>query len=322
VIADLPAGWSTRRPTIDDVPEILAMIHASDIAAVGEPDFTSEEVIEVLTGPNHDPKRDSWLAVNENDRVVGWAFLENTTRGERDLFDVYVHPDYGRPAQAHLLDLVLGRIPGRAGEFGHPEMTARAGAIASETNYIGLLQAAGFEFKKRYARMQRELTGDEQVPEFPDRVTIRNVRHDDDAEMQTFHRILETAFADLPDYLPFDYVTFRQRLAALPSITWDEWFIAEFDDVPAAILQSADQSTERNEGWVKNLAVAKEFRGRGLGGLLLRTAFATYAAKSRTSAGLGVDMTNPTGAYRLYERVGMHAAYEADVYERTVAAAE
>jgi mycothiol synthase len=32
-------------------------------------------------------------------------------------------------------------------------------------------------------------------------------------------------------------------------------------------------------------------------------------------------MTNPTGAYKLYESVGLTPFYEADVYERTVAAA-
>ena len=128
-------------------------------------------------------------------------------------------------------------------------MTARAGAIASETHYIGLLRAAGFEFVKRYARMQRDADRRrDSRPSLPAGITIRNVRHDDDAEMRTFHRILETAFADLPDYLPFDYDTYRERLAALPSITWDEWFIAEVDGVPAAILQSADQSDRAERG--------------------------------------------------------------------------
>jgi hypothetical protein len=32
-------------------------------------------------------------------------------------------------------------------------------------------------------------------------------------------------------------------------------------------------------------------------------------------------MTNPTGAYRLYESVGMSPVYESDVYEREVPAA-
>jgi mycothiol synthase len=32
-------------------------------------------------------------------------------------------------------------------------------------------------------------------------------------------------------------------------------------------------------------------------------------------------MTNPTGAYRLYESVAMRPVYEADMYEREVTAA-
>jgi len=321
VTDELPAGWTTRRSTLDDVAAILAVVHASDIAAIGEPDFSSEEVVEILTAPNHDMERDSWLALDGAGRIVGWAYLDNNLRSERDIIEAYVHPEYGRPAQAHLLGLAMARVAERAGEFGYPQLTARAGAIAAETHYVELLRRAGFEFIKRYARMQRTLTGQERPPDLPAGIAIRPVRHDDDAEMRTFHRILETAFSDLPDYLPFDYDAYRERLAAMPRITWDEWFIAEVDGVPAGILQSADQSLEMNEGWVKNLAVAKEFRGRGVGALLLRTAFAAYAGKGRVSAGLGVDMTNPTGAYLLYESVGMRAAYEADIYERTIAAA-
>jgi mycothiol synthase len=75
---------------------------------------------------------------------------------------------------------------------------------------------------------------------------------------------------------------------------------------------------ERGEGWVKNLAVLRGHRKSGIGGALLRTAFAAYAAKGRTAAGLGVDLTNPTGAYQLYTGVGMTVVFAADVYERVI----
>lgn len=319
--AERPAGWVIRSPTLDDVVDILAVVHASDVAAVGEPDFTTEEIIEILQAPNHDMTKDSWVALDGDGRLVGWAYVDNPSGSTRDNIDAYVHPDRGRPVQAHLLDLVIARIAERAAGFGRERMTARAGAIASETHYIGLLRAAGFDFVKRYARMRGELIGSEAPPALPPGVTIRPVRHTDDEEMRTFHRILDTAFMDTPDHQPFGYENFRERLAALPAIAWDEWFIAEVDGVAAGILQSAEQMAEANEGWVKNLAVAKEFRGRGLGRLLLRTAFATYRAKGYAAVGLGVDMTNPTGAYRLYESVGLTPFYEADVYERTVEAA-
>jgi mycothiol synthase len=320
-VTDLPHGWSIRRPTMDDVPAILAVIHASDIAAIGEPDFTTDEVVEVLQAPNHDLRRDSWLAVDDTGRVVGWAFIENPTGGQREHFDAYVDPEHGRPAHAALVDLVLARVPERARAFGHDWVTLRGGVIAQETEYVEILRRAGFAFVKRYARMRGQLTGSEQPPDVPDGITIRPLRHTDEAELRAFHEVLDTAFQDTPDHQPSDFETFQRRLEALPDIEWDEWFVAEVDSAVVGILQSAPGG-ELDEGWVKNLAVAKAFRGRGIGNLLLRKAFATYAAKGRRAVGLGVDMTNPTGAYRLYDSVGLSPAYEADVYERRVDAAQ
>lgn len=322
---DLPAGWSLRRPALDDVPEILAVVHASDIAAVGEPDFTAEEVVEILQAPHFAPEKDSWVALDDSGGIVGWAYINNPTGSARENLDVYVDPERGRPARAPLLDLVLARIAERAREAGRASLTARAGAIPTEREYIDLLERAGFTFAKRYARMRRDLGPEDVPPQAPSGITIRGVRHGpngeiDDAEMRTFHRILDTSFRDTADHNPSDYATYRARLAALPGIAWDEWFVAEVDGEPAGILQSSYEDGDPNEGWIKNLAVDRRFRGRGVAKLLLRTAFATYRAKGRTMAGLAVDTANPTGAYRLYESVGMAPLYEADMYERSVSA--
>jgi ribosomal protein S18 acetylase RimI-like enzyme len=318
---DLPPGWRLRRPTLDDVVEILALVHASDVAALGYPDFSAEEVREVLTAPNFDLDRDSWLALDADGAIVGWAYLDNPAGAERDFVEVYSYPGRGEPAQERLIDLVLDRVAERAREFGHPRMTARSGAIPRETGYIAALRAAGFEFVKRYARMRRSLDGVSPVPPpAPEGVTIRPLRPADEADMRDFHRVLDTAFRDTPDYQPETYAQWRERIAGLPSVAWDEWFVAEVDGRAAGVLQSADQS-DSNEGWVKNLAVLREHRKRGLGAALLARAFAAYAGKGRELAGLGVDLSNPTEAYRLYTSVGLSAAYEADIYEREVAAA-
>ena len=314
--SDLPSGWMIRPPALDDVPEILAVVHASDIAAVGEPDFTTDEVGRDPRHAQPRPEAGPWVALTRPRSSDG--LHDNPSRGQRDNLDAYVHPG-SRAAHPRLL-VVVARIAQRATEFGYPWLTARGGAVASEESYIALLRAAGFEFIKRYARMRRDLTPQEPAPEVPPGVTIRLVRHDDEAEMRTFHRVLDVAFRDTPDYQATTYEVYRERLGALPSIDWDEWFVAEVDGDVVAILQSAGQVAEQDEGWVKNLAVSKEHRGRGLGRLLLQTAFHSYAAKGRWAAGLGVDMTNPTGAYRLYESVGMRPVYEADVYERIIEA--
>jgi len=312
----LPDGWATRRPTLDDVPEILRLAHASDIAAVGEPDFTVDDVREALTGPNTDPAEDCWVALDERGEIVGWAYLDNPTASDREFVEVYVWPQRGEPAQQTLLDLLLARVAERAKIFGHDQVTVRAGAIPTEQQWISVLGGAGFEFLKQHARMGLSLEGvSSTAPEPPAGVTVRPVNAGDEAELRRFHATIEEAFHDT-DHLATDYDTWLHGVHAESSVSFDEWFVGEVDGEWAGVLQSSDSTADDDEGWVKNLAVLRAYRRRGVGEALLRRAFAAYAGKGRSKAGLGVDMANPTRAARLYRAVGMTPKYEANIYQR------
>ncbi|MEJ3746927.1 GNAT family N-acetyltransferase [Actinomycetes bacterium KLBMP 9797] len=300
--------------------EILALVHASDLVAVGQADFSPGDVREALAGSPHvAPGRDSLLAYAPDGSLGGWTYIENENGGAHEFIEVYTHPETGQPAQAPLLARTLARVAERARELGHATMTVRAGAIPTEKSYIAVLREAGFRFVKRYARMRRSLASVSTAPPpLPDGVSIRLVRPDDDADLRLFHRILDGAFRDTPDYKPRSYERWREWVDGQPSVAWDEWFVAAVDGTPAGILQSSDQAVDDDEGWVKMLAVSREHRRRGLGEALLRRAFAAYAAKGRAKVGLGVDLENPTEAARLYYAVGMTPVYEADIFERTV----
>ncbi|GAB2609630.1 N-acetyltransferase [Paractinoplanes abujensis] len=313
-MTELPDGWSTRRPTLDDQPALLELVHASDIAAVGYPDYSPEDLHEALTEPNTDLSRDSWVALDPDGRIVGWAYPSNATGENRDFIEVYTWPERGRPAIRPLLDLILARAAERGAEFGHNPYEVRAGAVPSETAYIEQLTAVGFSFLKQHARMQIPLDGVSATPpEPPAGVTIRAVRADDEAEMRAVHGVIEQAFVD-SDHRALPYDAWRKQVSAL-----DEWWVAEVDGVVAGALESSYDSDEGNdEGWVKRLAVLGSYRKRGLGEALLRRAFATYAAKGRAKAGLGVDMANPTRAARLYLAVGMKPLYEANIYQKMI----
>ncbi|MEV4140413.1 GNAT family N-acetyltransferase [Dactylosporangium sp. NPDC049742] len=305
-------GWTVRGCTLRDVPAILAITRAGDIAALGEPDWSEDEIVETLTAPAEDPAVDTWLAAGPDGEPVAWAYVDNPQRGPRDNVELYGWPGRGEPAYGPLLELALVRAAERARRNGFERGVLRAGTLASETALVAVLVAHGFSFVKRHARMTRPLGGDERAPEGFD---IRPVRPD---ELPRFHEVLESAFADTPDFQPTPYADWRTALDSLPSISWDEWFVALAGGEIVGVLQSADQALERGEGWVKNLAVLRGHRKTGIGGALLRTAFAAYAAKGRATAGLGVDLTNPTGAYHLYTGVGMRVVFAADVYERAL----
>ncbi|MFF5295812.1 GNAT family N-acetyltransferase [Paractinoplanes globisporus] len=316
----LPEGWTTRRPTLDDIPEILALVHASDIAAIGEPDFTADEVRERLTDANTDMSVDSWLALDEAGAIVGWTFPSNMTGGDRDFLEVFVHPERGRPAMRPLLALVMNRMTERAALLGHQRYEVRAGAIPAEQHYIDALTEAGFVFHRQHARMRMPLDGVSPTPpEPPAGAIVRPVRGDDEDDMRALHAVIEEAFRDT-DHFAVDYPTWREQIANEPSVSYDEWFVAEVDGRVVGSLQSSDSGIDDNEGWVKRLAVLGAYRKRGLGEALLRRAFAVYAAKGRSHAGLGVDLANPTEAVRLYLAVGLTPLYRANIYRTYVTA--
>jgi mycothiol synthase len=316
----LPEGWTTRRPRLDDVPAILALVHASDIAAIGEPDFTAEEVREMLTDPHTDMAEDSWLALDASGEIVGWTFPHNITGGDRDFLEVFVRPERGLPALRPLLALMLDRMSERAAVLGHDPYQVRAGAIPTEKPYIEALTEAGFVFLKQHARLQIPLAGVSHMPpEPPPGVTVRPVRGDDEADLRALHAVIEEAFRDT-DHFSVGYDTWRGQVDNETSVSFDEWFVAEVDGRVVGSLQSSDSGLADNEGWVKRLAVLRAYRKRGVGEALLRRAFAVYAAKGKAKAGLGVDLENPTRAARLYFAVGMDAMYRANVYRTYVTA--
>jgi GNAT superfamily N-acetyltransferase len=314
---DRPAGWLVRPTVSGDAADLLALAAASDLAVVGEVD-TSADAVQAVLGAR-DPV--SLLVTDANGRLVGWGYLDNDSAGPVDLMSIYAHPDHGGPAMAPLTDLLVGHVAARAARWGRAAQTARAAAVPAEKELVAVFTAAGFGLVRRHARMRRDLSGAECAPPVPDGVDLRSVRPDREDQLRICHRLHVEAFADTDHADLRDYPAWRAWVGSWCSVPWDEWWLAEVTGVSAAVLMSANHSLEQNEGWVSRLAVDRAFRGRGLARLLLQVAFAAYAAKGRTAAGLTVDVANPTGAYRLYESVGMRPVYEVDLYDLIVSAA-
>ncbi len=291
------------------------MLHASDVATIGFPDFEESQVLEVFAGEAFDPGADSWLVRGPDGAVACWGYLDGEAG---DPFcEAYQDPGVTAALQGPMMSLLVERAIERARAAGLAEVTLGAGAvIGTEDHYIAVIESHGFAFRNHSARMTRPLTGDEKRPVPPDGVVIRQMRPE---ELPLHHEMIVTAFADTshPETQSLAALT-EETVRPQPGTAWDEWLMAEVDGEIAGTLRSSNQSADKNEGWVKRLAVRPAYRGRGVARALLETAFAIYAEKGRVAVGLGVDTGNPTGAYRLYESVGMTPAYRCNDYERTV----
>ena len=84
------------------------------------------------------------------------------------------------------------------------------------------------------------------------------------------------------------------------------------------VLQSADQAVEHGEGWVKTWPCCAGTASPGSAGRCCDRLRGLRGQGAHRRPGLGVDLTNPTGAYQLYTGVGMTVVFAADVYERVI----
>jgi ribosomal protein S18 acetylase RimI-like enzyme len=78
----------------------------------------------------------------------------------------------------------------------------------------------------------------------------------------------------------------------------------------------ADWKRHGEAGWIASLAVRKPWRRRGLGEALLLRSLGQFYERGERVVQLGVDAENPSGATRLYERVGMRVSLEAAIYAK------
>ncbi len=303
---DLPGlpGLTVRQPGPADAEAVFALVTACDLAVLGRTDATLEQTAADLVVPGYDRDRGGLLVQDGSGASVGWLWTED----DAEAGTVFVDPYSLDPA-------VLGWLVARGLEYARSLSAERgrplqlsAGSWEHDRMLGDALTAAGLSVRRRFWRMRVDLTGAVWPPPVPpDGVAVRSPDPGDESGYRMLYHVTEGAMADHWDHAEHSYEGWRVRFDAAPGRDPAQWWIAEVDGEPAAVLIGDDSRAELGMAWVRTLGVLPAFRGRGLGKLLLRTAFAAAAARGLTSVGLAVDSESPTGATRLYESVGMHA---------------
>ena len=300
-----------RPPREEDFDEVLAVLQAADAALIGESDWLAEDLRDEWEDVA-DLERDAWV-VEIDGRIAGHAFL--TTRPTRLSADGYVHPDLrGRGVGSELLRLTEERAR-ELGEGLDGPVKLQNATLVGDACVPALYARLGYEPARHFFRMVIDL--DDEPPEHaePDGATIEPYEHPGDA--RALHETIQEAFAHEWNhrYEPFEDFE-RRRLAGRhfdPSL----WFVARAgDEVVGAILN--DWKRNGPWGWIGSVGVREAWRRRGIGEALLRASFREFHRRGERKIALGVDVQNPTGATRLYERVGMHTFWEAVVYEKVL----
>jgi mycothiol synthase len=195
----------------------------------------------------------------------------------------------------------------RAVEEGTDTDLLRLGAVGQEPAAAPFCLANGYEKAWEVWLMGVDLEGDQPAPVWPEGVSVRTFREEDGPVVK---ELLDVAYAEEPHHTPLPYEHWRTFMLGDPSFEADVWFLAEADDrIVGAVLNW-------KEGYVKDLVVHPDWRGRGLGkGLMLQT-FGEFARRGIPRITLKTDSINPTHAWRLYERLGMKVERTYEMFEK------
>lgn len=133
------------------------------------------------------------------------------------------------------------------------------------------------------------------------------------------HAVQQAGFAEHFGFTPKNYDEWYGELDSSVNTDWAQLTVARLDGEPVAMLLGTNAFLgDENSGYVRRLAVLPAFRGRGLGRLMLRLAFADDARRGRVGTYLHVDANNSTPALDLYLSVGMRQVLAIDVWRRTI----
>jgi GNAT superfamily N-acetyltransferase len=221
--------------------------------------------------------RDAWVA---DDRGV--AVL--TAAGE-------VLVATGDPAAATAL---VDAAAARGRERGLAAVHVRTASDDDPTR--ALADRRGLELERDVLCMWRRLGGEEPEPGLPADVRVRTFEPPD---AETVHALLDTEYASWDrGYVPVPHDEWIKFMLGDDDFDPTVWWLAETNGGLAGC------ALHWRSGWVKDVAVRESERGRGIAASLLRRGFAEFARRGVPRVGLKVDAANPTGAIRLYERLG------------------
>jgi ribosomal protein S18 acetylase RimI-like enzyme len=272
-----------RPATLDDVPALTALQTRWDTHWFGSPENDEAEVRESLR--RVELAEHSRVLLDDAGGLVGASWWWHG--------DTRLLADPAHPADPVLDDLLpwLRASGVRALE-----------ALAADEVQQQALSRHGWRYEMSAFELIREVSGDWQLaePRWPDGVRVSDLGPQD---APAVHDLIyrRAGWATVPGHSDREYAEWLDLFLGA-EVPHEQQVLAWDGDVLAGV--ALGHTFSDGAGWVAQLAVAQDQRGRGLGRALLLAALGRRVAAGATALGLSVSALNPD-ALRLYLEVGL-----------------
>lgn len=299
----LPAGYSSRPATRDDLDAVVALVNACDRADVGFEEPVREHLEEEWRTPTFDLVS-STLMVHAEDGTLA-AYAQASSLNPQLSLDGLggVHPDHRRRG---LGAARVDWIEDRAAAVGTPKLYN--GVASTDEPANRLLARRGYAHVRTFWHMQIALGSPVSTTTPPEGIAIRPYRHDADAK--AIFDAIEEAFQDHWGYEPYQFDLHVEQMGRVDPR------LASLATEDEEVVGAAHGRVVEGAGWIDVVAVRRAWRGRGIGKALLLRSFEGFAELGVGSVLLNVDSESPTGATRLYEKAGMRERRSFHLFEK------
>lgn len=288
IVPPLPPGLTARPLTLRDLDAVHAVLAAAELEDSGHLAIDPEDIAGDWARPSFDLAADS-IGVLDGERIV--AAGEVTRRGAH--------------AEGAVLPAARGRGIGtwlaawteaRATEMG----SARVGQTTPDGSMPQRL-LVGRGYRLGHTAWVLALPEGREVPErpLPDRYALAT--GDTRDRVHTAYTVIQDAFDEWEGRVRDTFEDWAARTVRRPAA--QPWQLRVVEHEGSVVGASYTVLDSQGVGYVGQLAVAREHRGRGLAQAMLADAFAAARDHGATRSELSTD--SRTGALDLYRRVGM-----------------
>ena len=276
--------------------------------------YDPEDLAEDLEGPGVETAQDTWAVWDGADLVAyGQLRVASSLLDGRAKVGLGggVHPDHrGRGIGREL----MGRMEERARDKAAERFPGRAVLLSSSGGQPGdavrpLLEHRGYAIARYFHEMQRPLPG----PAVPEpAVAVEPYRDELSEAIRLAHN---DAFTTHWGSTARDEQSWRDMLSSRTFRPKESFVHADDGRVLAYVMCYQWMAGEL---YIGQVGTRQDSRGRGLARAALAACLRAAAEHGYTSADLGVDSVNPTGATALYESMGFTVTRTFAAYTRVL----
>jgi GNAT superfamily N-acetyltransferase len=262
------------------------------------------------------------LIVEVDSEMVGYSFVSCDIAPSGELLfqiDANLVPEL-RPtgirrsillwAEGRAREIAAGQPPGIKKIF-------HVFADHGEAHWRDLLESNGYSVYRHGFKMVRPTLDDITDLPLPAGIDVRKV---EPAHYEKIRAAWNEACKDMRGQLPIDDENFK-GWSEFPTFDPTLWQIAWHGDqvvgtVFGMINAKENEANNRKRGMTELISVARPWRGRGVAKALMAMCMRELRSRGMTEAALGVDAENPSGALKLYEKMGFRVVKRATFYRK------